>query len=90
MILVYFDMMLTSRGLLSVLEFFGVLTFSTLVVYAPYMLGGNTRSSLSAIDNLSLINVGSSSLVAAKADAAGLSSQTDNLVPANADATDNI
>ena len=39
------------------------------------------------IESLGLINVESSSLIAAKADAAGPSSQTDNLVPANIDAT---
>lgn len=65
--------------------------FCFLVVLAPYASVGNTGSSLSAVDNLNLIEVGSSSPAAANADGASLSSsQTDNLDPANADPTNNI
>lgn len=86
----YLDMIPTSRGLLSISEYLAFFTSCFLVVYAPYASAGNTGSSLSAIDNLALIDVGSSSPAAANADDASLSSQTDNLIPANADPTNNI
>ncbi|KAF6234114.1 hypothetical protein HO173_007533 [Letharia columbiana] len=87
----YLDMIPTSRGLPSISEYLAFFTSCFLVVYAPYASAGNTGSSLSAIDNLNLIDVGSSSPAAANADDASLSSsQTDNLDPANADPTNNI
>ncbi|CAF9943221.1 MAG: hypothetical protein ALECFALPRED_010853 [Alectoria fallacina] len=79
----------TSCSHLYVHQYFTFSTLFFLIAYAPYASVDNTRSPLSATDNLDSINFGSSIPDAANDDAASSSSQTDNLDPVDADPTNN-